>query len=75
MKTDRIAALRNAFPELSESQARFLLCACWEVAWDTNPNMTKKEVSTIMDKSVEGLCNSTTQKIGELLDLIPEGVA
>jgi hypothetical protein len=68
---DRIQQLRSVFPELTENQARMMLCMCYETIHRTSPNLPPDKFQLMMDKATEGLCNSSIEKIGELLEVVP----
>ena len=69
---DRISELRKAWPELEDQQARLLLVQSYIGLWKEYPKASPKEMAGLMDKRTKALCNSTIQKIGELIQAQPK---
>jgi hypothetical protein len=67
-KMDRVEQLRDAFPELTEDQARMLLCLCYKRL--TDDGVEGERIQVFMDQATKGMCNSPIQKIGTLLELV-----
>ena len=67
-KTDRVEQLRDAFPELSDDQARTLLFLCYTRL--SNDGVKGEKLQIFMDQATKGICNSSIEKVGQLLELV-----
>ena len=67
-KMDRVEQLRDAFPELDDTQARMLLVICYKRL--TDDGIRGERLQTFMDEATKGICNSSIEKVGQLLELV-----